>query len=250
MNMRKKLGIVLLIGLALIYLMTSNVFGYSFTTSLTPDNTSVAKGGTVVITVNLSGIDAGRGLFNFSAVLNYDTEVFEEVASSNIVAATDGGWTGSYTPDTKSFLLENPNWVTTDQDIATITLRVKSDTTATSATVGLTEITASNESGEITGTDISTTIQITDGTGGGTLTPENTTNGNQIAINTTNTTTNDVPADQNFINEITELTEGNDTSDDDVPYTGTEDYVLPLIIIAIVLGVISFINYRKLDNKD
>ena len=38
----------------------------------------------------------------------------------------------------------------------------------------------------------------------------------------------------------------NDTSDDDVPYTGTEDYVLPLIIIAIVLGVISFVNYKKL----
>lgn len=248
MNMRKKLGIVLIIGLILIYAMTSNVLGYSFTTTLTPDNTSVSKGGTVVVTIKLSGIDAGKGLFNFSAVLNYDTEVFEEVTSSDIVAVADGGWTCTYSADTKKILLENTNWVTTDQDIATITLRVKSDTTASSATVGLTEVKAANESEEISGTELSTSIQIINGSGGGAVIPQNTTTGNEITSNTIGN--NDVPADENFINEIEGLTDENDTSDEDVPYTGTENYIVPLIVIALILGVISFINYKKLDNKN
>ncbi len=43
MKMRKKLGIVLVIGLVLIYLMAINVFGYSYTTSLVPDKLQLQK---------------------------------------------------------------------------------------------------------------------------------------------------------------------------------------------------------------
>lgn len=248
MKMRKKLGIVLVIGLVLIYLMAINVFGYSYTTSLVPDKTSVAKGDSVVVTIKLSGIDAGNGLFNFSAVLNYDTEVFEEVTQASFEASQDNGWTVSYDQSTKKMLFENTRLVTTEQNIGTITLRAKSEVSASSATIGLTEITALNDADSIPGTDISTTVQISDVSSGGGLNPgQNTTNtpGNSLTTNGLNTT-NDAPADGNFINEIENMIGTNDTSDDDVPYTGTEDYVLPLIIIAIVLGVISFVNYKKL----
>lgn len=246
MKMRKKLGIVLVIGLFLIYLMTINVIGYSFTTSLVPDKTSIAKGDTVVVTVKLSGIDAGNGLFNFSAVLNYDTEVFEEVTQASIVASQNGGWTATYEPSTKKILLENTSLVNTDSDIATITLRVKADATATSATIGLTEIKAANEAQEISGTDISTTVQISNTSSGGT------TGGNLVTNTPSNGTlsnsVNNQAADDNFINEVENMIGTNDTSDEDVPYTGTENYVFPLIIIAIILGVISFINYKRIDS--
>ncbi len=249
MNMRKKLGIVLVIGLILIFLMTMSVLGYSYTTNLVPDKTSVAKGDTVVVTIKLSGIDAGNGLFNFSAVLNYDTEVFEEVTQGSIAATQNSGWTVTYEPSTKKMLLENASLVNSDSDIATITLRVKADAAATSASIGLTEIKASNEAEEIAGTDISTTIQISNtaggGTGGGNLvtnTPSNEPTGNTLTPGTNE------PANGNFINEVENMIGTNDTSDEDVPYTGSENYVLPLIVIAIVLGVISFVNYKKLDS--
>ena len=204
MKMRKKLGIVLVIGLVLIYLMAINVFGYSYTTSLVPDKTSVAKGDSVVVTIKLSGIDAGNGLFNFSAVLNYDTEVFEEVTQASFEASQDNGWTVSYDQSTKKMLFENTRLVTTEQNIGTITLRAKSEVSASSATIGLTEITASNDADSIPGTDISTTVQISDVSSGGGLNPgQNTTNtpGNSLTTNGLNTT-NDAPADGNFINEI------------------------------------------------
>lgn len=235
MSIKKKLTIVLLIGLSLIYLLTSNVFGYSYKAVLTPESSSVAKGGTIAIKIKLTDIDAGKGLFNFSAILNYDTEVFEEVTSSDIVANTTNGWGVTYSSDTKKILLENTNWVTTEQEIATITLKVKDATTATSATVGLTNIAASNESEEIKYVDTSTTISINEG--------------GAIIIGGDNEVTNE-PVINQISNESDEneiIIENETTTNEDIPYAGSEDYVVPLMAIVVILGVISFINYKKIE---
>ena len=51
---------------------------------------------------------------NFSAVLNYDTEVFEEVTQASFEASQDNGWTVSYDQSTKKMLFENTRLVTTE----------------------------------------------------------------------------------------------------------------------------------------
>ena len=237
MSIKKKLTIVLVMGLTLIYLLTSNVFGYSYKTELVPESSSASKGGTVVVKIKLSGIDAGKGIFNYSAILNYDTEVFENVTSNDIVGSTSNGWAVTYSSDTKKILLENTNWVTTDQEIATITFKVKSGATATSATVGLSNITASNESEEIKGTDTSTIISITEA--GQIITPEE----NKIEVIGGNNTIVNEP----IVNEVPIAIENNTTSNEDLPYAGSEDYIVPLMAIVVILGVISFINYKKIE---
>lgn len=226
MNIRKKLVVVLIIALSVMYLMTNIVFGYSFTTSLEPSSSTVSKGGTVNIKINLSGIDAGEGIYNFSAVLNYENSVFEDITADNISIESSSGWQKTYSSDTKKLLLDNASYIKDDQTIATITLKAKSEVQVTSSTFGLTEVKAANMEGEIQGKDISTVIQIGDNT----------------IIGSNNTI-----VDENFADEVNNLIDGKNESNSDVPYTGIEDYVLPLITIVIVLGVISFINYRKLD---
>lgn len=220
MNIKKKLVAVLIIALSLMYLMTNIVFGYSFTTSLEPSSSTVAKGGTVDIKIKLSGIDAGEGIYNFSAVLNYETSVFEDITADNISIESSSGWQKTYSSDTKKLLLDNASYIKDDQTIATITLKAKSEVQVTSSTFGLTEVKAANMEGEIQGKEISTVIQIGD---------------------------NNIVVDENFANEVNNLIDEKNESNSDVPYTGIEDYVVPLIAIVIVLGVISFINYRKLD---
>lgn len=245
MNIKKKLVAVLIIALSLMYLMTNIVFGYSFTTSLEPSSSTVAKGGTVDIKIKLSGIDAGEGIYNFSAVLNYETSVFEDITADNISIESSSGWQKTYSSDTKKLLLDNASYIKDDQTIATITLKAKSEVQVTSSTFGLTEVKAANMEGEIQGKEISTVIQIGEGGGQIPVTNEvptiNETENNPIIGD------NNIVVDENFANEVNNLIDEKNESNSDVPYTGIEDYVVPLIAIVIVLGVISFINYRKLD---
>lgn len=242
MNIKKRLIIIVLIVLSLIYLMTKNVLGYSFTTSLEPSSSTVAKGGTVDIKINLSGINAGDGLYNFSAVLNYDNTVFEDITESSIVEEASAGWKRTYSADTKKLLLDNASYVKDNQTIATIKLKVKSEVQVESSTFGLTEVKAANMEGEIQGKEISTVIQIGEGEGAIPVTNEAPADNNPIVIGDDNSS-----VDENFANEVNNLVDDDNTSNSDVPYTGMEDYIVPLIAVVIVLGVISFINYKKLD---
>jgi len=238
--MRKKLIVVFVMSVVLIALMTRNIFAASYKTSIVPSSTTVAPGGSVTLTIKISSIDAGNGIWNFSTVFDYDTTVFEEISDENISVDTTTGWQKtSYTQDTKKLILENTSFVTSDQDIVTITLKAKSDASATSSTFSLKNVTASNSEGDIAGQDVSTTLTI--GEGGGEIIISNEIVTNDPVIN---------EVDPGFENEVNEMLNQNTSSGETVPYTGVEDYIVPLIAVVVVLGIVSFINYKRLDENN
>lgn len=239
MSMRKKLFVVFVMSVLFIALFTKDIFAASYKTSIVPSSTSVAPGGSITLTIKIASIDAGNGIWNFSAVFDYDTSIFENITDDDVKVDTTLGWSKSYTPDSKKLILENGNFITTDQDLATITLRVKADATATSGTFTLKDVKASNSESEIAGQEVSTTLSISNDAVEP-IPPEN-------GIEPEN---NIVEPDLNFANEVNEMLNQDTSSNEDVPYAGAEDYIVPLIAIVVVLGVISFVNYKRLDEKN
>jgi len=159
--------------------------------------------GSIIITY----MDAGEGIYNFSAVLNYENSVFEDITADNISTESSSGWQKTYSSDTKKLLLDNASYIKDDQTIATITLKAKSEVQVTSSTFGLTEVKAANMEGEIQGKDISTVIQIGEGGGQIPVTNEvpviNETGDNTIIGSNTIQNSNTVPTVIDPVNEVT-----------------------------------------------
>ena len=73
---------------------------------------------------------------------------------------------------------------------------------------------------------------------------QNQTNQTKNQVNETNMTSNESnnPVATQGSNVTT-------TKNEAVPYTGAEEYVVPLMLIVAILGIVSFVNYKKLDEK-
>lgn len=237
MSMRKKLIVVFIMSILVIALLTKDIFAASYKTTIEPSSTTIAKGGTVTLTIKISNIDAGNGIWNFSAVFDYDTSVFEEITDNDVQVDTTLGWTKTYAQDSKKLNLENSNFVTSDQELVKITLKAKADAAATTGVFKIKDVKASNSETEIAGQEVGTTLSISATSAGENVVIEP---DNEIIENEVDP----------FENEANEMMNENTSSGQEVPYTGVEDYVVPLIAVVVILGIISFVNYKRLDEKE
>lgn len=145
--MKKIISIMLMI---LLVVCTTKVQAAndSFGTTLTINNSQAKRGDTITVTMGLKdiAIESGeKGIGAYTAGIQFDSSVLEYVSTDGI-----GKWEAPLYQD--GFITSNTNdaeVVTTTQNIATITFKVKEN-----AKVGETSISITNFSGSSVGADI------------------------------------------------------------------------------------------------
>lgn len=254
----KKIVITLLTILTVMALMIGKSFAAgSYSASLTPNNTKVSKGSEVKVTLKLSGINVQGGINGIVGTLKFDTDILS-LSSSDVKGLND--WTATYNEDSKKLEIDNVNTVTADTEIATFTFKVKDSTTATNAAIQLVSISGANSTLDdpVTISDISTNItigtSITGGNNNNNNTPSNNTNSNtnnnsnsNTSRNQTNNNTSRNSVSNNSVaNTVSKESNTTTVNNEDMPYTGASSYIIPIMLAVLTLGIISFVNYKKI----
>ena len=246
--MKRKISFVLLIILLTFVMLTVMVNALSFTTTMTPNSTSVEEATEVVVTVSVSNLDVGdSGINSYSAYLSYDTEVFEPLTDSSVEGLN--GWSSTYSTTSGQILLTKNSFVNSDEDVMQITLRTMEGLEeGTEGTVSLTGIVASNSEDNIDGTTVSTTITVgteAESTGNTVIQIEPTTNNvedNSADVNNANTSNTDNSSVYNID------TNTNTSNEEDIPYTGVSgDGFIKIILGVIFIALVIYIKIRKMD---
>ena len=237
---RKKIVITLLTVLVVMFVMVGKSFAAgSYSASLTPNNSKTSKGSEVKVTLKLSGISVDGGINALTATLKYDSDVLS-LKKSDVKGMND--WSVTYNEDNNKLAIDSGEPVTEDTEIATFTFKVNDSTSATTAAIQLVSIAAGNSSisEEVKISDITTNISI--GTSiNPTTSPSESPSASPVE-NTTNRVVNNTPSENKTSNSTT-------TKNEAMPYTGAENYVLPLMLALVVLGIVSFVNYKKIESK-
>ena len=225
--MKKIMSIVFLVMLISILGITTVMATTNFTIGLTADKTTVGRGQTVTITVAVDNFTAGeRGINAMKGTLSYDKNVFEEVVSSDLKA--QNGWSSiTYNGENGLFVTENSEFIAEKQDVFTITLKAKTTATLADTAITIKDVEASDLDTEIYPSDQTITVKVTETTSGG--------NNNNV-----NNTTIITPTENSTVIKNTSTSE-------DLPKTGLEDYVLPVIIVVLALALVSYIGYKRID---
>lgn len=260
---RKKIVITLLTILTVMALMISKSFAAgSYSASLTPNNSKVSKGSELKVTLKLSGISVDGGINGVVGTLKFDTDIL--TLSKSDVKGLDG-WTVTYNEDNKKLEIDSAEAITTDKEIATFTFKVKDNTTATNAAIQLVSISAANSTldNAISISDISTNITIGTSIGGN----NNSSNSNSISNDTNNSTSNNTNNNTNnatgnqtnnntarnsvsnnsVANTVSKESNTTTVNNENMPYTGASSYMIPLMLAVLTLGIISFVNYKKIE---
>lgn len=257
---RKKIVITLLTILTVMALMISKSFAAgSYSASLTPNNSKVTKGSEVKVTLKLSGISVDGGINGVVGTLKFDTDIL--TLSKSDVKGLDG-WTVTYNEENKKIEIDSAEAITTDKEIATFTFKVKDNTSATNAAIQLVSISAANSTLDdpVKISDISTNIGIGASIGGNNNNNNNNNNNttsNETQNETNNSTKNQTNnnASRNSIsnsnssvsNNVQKVSNSSTVNNENMPYTGASDYIVPLMLAVLTLAIVSFVNYKKIE---
>lgn len=247
---RKKILVSVLIIFVLIGILSVKSFAAdSFSASMTPSSTRVTKGGEVTVTIKLSGINVEGGLSAVDAVLKFDSDILS-LEESDVKGLNE--WSAKYSEDTSKLVFDTATAVTADTEIATMKFKVSNSTSALTAAIRLVSISGANAGLDdtISIRDITTNISLggnttssptTSPTGGNNTSP---TNNRVTTLPTSPVVTQPVntPLPTNNVPK-------NTTTNNNIPNTGTDGYVVPLMALIAVLGIISFVNYKKISDK-
>lgn len=139
----------------------------SFDVKIKPSATEVKRGDTVNVTVSATNLtmDADRGLMGFTAIINYDKTVFNELKVGEGYLAEDftagKGWGfPNYQPEDDSVACTAGGWIKNDSDIFTIAFTVKDTAKLGSTTITLKNIVGSDGENDIDATGVSTVLTI------------------------------------------------------------------------------------------
>lgn len=207
---------------------------YSVGMSLT-SNSKLNAGDTVTVSVNLTSVNAGNGIDTITAELDYDTNVFEAISSSNFTASSN--WKApSYAAASKMLTVQKDSKVKAAETVFTISFKVKNPVNVNSTTISLKDITASGGrisdggTGDITVNNASVTISKTQDASSNTETP--TINSN---TNTNNTTTKNTTVKDTTTTKKTTL-----------PKTGLGQFGVVAIVVVAIIGIFSYVLYKKI----
>ncbi len=238
--MKKSLKILVSILIIVSILIPTQVQADSFKLQATANKSNVKAGETVTITLKLADIDAGElGINTIESYLEYDKEIFEEVTQSSIQSLNN--WSITYNDEEtaykgKMLAVILQAGVTENQDIGTVTLKVKNGVTYTNTEIKIKNITSNNGSELITETNKVIPLEI------GTKPVEEPNSGNDgnTGINNNGGTTGN-------------KNQGNSAniSQTKIPNTGIMRYFVIAIagmgIVAIVV-YLKYKQYKKIDN--
>ena len=240
--MRKKFLKITIVAVLIIAMLNGIVNAFSFTATMTPSSTNVDPSAEFTIEVKVSNLDVGeKGINTLEAVLDYDTDVFEEIIDSSIDGINT--WKSSYNAETKKILMHTEEFVKAEEQVFQITFKAKSDVEdGTVGEIKLTNIVASNSESDITASDVSTSITIgnanTNTTGNNTTNNTGNTNRNtnrnaQVITPTVNSTRNNTV--NNSVNNtnvntyVPSYVNSSNSVNEEMPYTGIEDTLIYFI---------------------
>lgn len=206
---------------------------YSVGMSLT-SNSKLNAGDTVTVSVNLTSVNAGNGIDTITAELDYDTNVFEAISSSDFTASS--GWKApSYAASSKMLTVQKDSKVKAAETVFTISLKVKNPVNVDSTTISLKDITASGGrvsdggTGDITVNNASVTISKTKDASSNTEKPT-----------PTPSITNNTPATNNTVKDTTT------TKKTTLPKTGLGQAGVIAIVVVAIIGIFSYALYKKI----
>lgn len=156
--MKKTITITLI---ALIILIFTNIPSYAlgFIVGVTPAQTTVSPESTVDVTISVNNMNiGGDGMKVFSGILNYDTNIFEEITAKDITGLNS--WEVSYNTETKKILLDRKDFITEDAELCKITFKVKDGVETENAQIKITSPSTSNNRIDIDGTEGQATISL------------------------------------------------------------------------------------------
>ena len=248
--MKKKFLKISIVVMMLVLVCSTIVNALSFTATMTPSSTTVAESTEFTIAIKVSNLDVGsNGINSLSGYLKYDTTVFEVISDSSIEGLNS--WSPSFNSENGKITLTKTTFVKAEESVFQVTFKTKSGVSGKSGTISYTNIVASNSAEEISAADISTTITV------GTATsnePANNTpvNNTVVPIVVTNNTVNK-PANNTTNNTVNKLSNvanvANSISSEDIPYTGTEDTVMYVMVVVLALSLIFYIKFQRINKE-
>ena len=205
---------------------------YSVGISLT-SNSKLKEGDTVTVNVNLTSVNAGNGIDTIAASIDYDTNVFEVLSTSNLSMTNE--WAPSFSATSKMLTLIKNSKVTAPQVVLTINFKVKSTINVDSTKITLKNIIASGGrvvdggTGDITVKDAIVTLSKEKDPSSSTEDPTNSTNNTTGGSTVNNSTSNGT--NTTVTNKRRDNTATNSSS---LPKAGIEQYI-PIAIVAIAI---------------
>ena len=258
----KKIVIAFLLMMAILVAFMGKAYAAdSFKINFQRDSSDrVPKGSTFKLTMKLSKVNNEKGLTIIKGTLSFKDDILEITTNSskkeNITP--QNGWEVSYNAENGNIVFENDNYIKNDSDICEIEFKVKDKTSANTAQIKFDNIEGASPdmSDVIKISGVTTTVTI-----GSSETPSSSTQPSQEppASNPANPSTSSGTSSKPGASNLPGTTDENKTqppsqpagnttrSEQDIPKSGSEDYIIPLIIAIAALGLISYVNYKKID---
>lgn len=279
--MKKRNIIILIMAIILIGIATTvNAADEACKITMSADKTTVKSGDTVTVNLLMSDIKKSTGIAQFFGVLEYPEDIFEivyeedEGLKEDLVGTEFEKYNMSilYTgeKDTDS-TIKNPWYILhvkengqngifastlsdpqkTSQIVGRIKFKVKQNIEETPAEILIKDMEAFDaddiSSGATSGTKVTDTdVVITvNGTSESGEQNNGQTNNNQPNSTESGNTKNQIKNTQ--VKNIENKNKNDNRANNDVPYTGIED-TIPVIFILAVIALLAYINYRKYKN--
>lgn len=230
--------------LVAVCIFTSAYATFTGVVSLQTNNNEFAKGEEVVVDVKIASIQSDRGIISLGAILEYDKNSLTYVKMEG-----KNGWeTPSYNEANGKLVMGRNSFGSQDETMIQITFKVKQESYQNVA-IALKNIAISDGNQETTLTNATKTILIKDGSDNPAPDDNNITNNTTNITNTINNNTVIIDSN-NIVGNKTNTVKNNTTANGVLPQTGSNDMILILLIVAVILSVVLYIRKKIIDKKD
>ena len=267
--MEKKFLKVAIIAVLLVCVCSTLVNALSFTVTMTPSHKTVPNSTEFTVEVKVSNLDVGtNGINTLSGHLSYDDDVFEKISESSIEGRN--GWSHSFNAENDGKItLTKTSFVKTEEEVFQITFKTKSkeEIKGEKGLIQFKGVKASNSASEITASDISIEIKIGEEevnegntTPGGTISakPTNTNTNTNASTNTNKSigistnkaqNTNKNTNKNTNTNKAAPYVNSTNTTGENIPYTGVEDTVMYLIAAIVIIAIVFYIKFERINKE-
>lgn len=238
---KKLKKIILMLAIFVIFIGTIGIKSlaaddYTCTLTLTPDKEELQVGESVILTMNVSNIEAGSGIAIYNGVIDVNTDVFDvQVQSDN-----NNVWGVTLIEDSLTITKSDYETTSEDQAIGKIILTVKEGAELGEQTIALKSNEFSTDTESFTIEDVSAEVTIVEN-GGGNQNNTNTGGNSSSGGNNTNISGNNISS-----NSVVPNNPNSQNSGLTLPKTGlVGDFLIIGIIVGVVAGIITYIKYKR-----
>jgi len=228
-------------------IIATQVQAASFSFIATPNQTTVEKGGTVQVSLKIADINAGElGINTVESKLSYDKEFFE-----NIKIDSKNNWSITYNEGNGELLaVLVTTGVTTNQEIGTITLKIKQNPSIPSGKINFTEVSSNDGKNMIPTGNQAVQINLPQETTGGSGSGNNGGAGQQGGQSTPSSTTTSQNNQKTSKTGTSTKAKTDSLSSKPIPKAGDKLYVIGVCILAMAaISIGAFVKFLQYKEK-